>query len=238
MAKTIGRLTHQLVGSAALEPGLYGDGGNLYLRVGKDGNRSWVFIYRYGGKQRELGLGRAGKRKGAVSLADARATAKKGRAMLDQQPPVDPRTVWRAQPKASARTFGQAANDYIAEKEPGWKNAKHITQWRHTIKVYCQPIRQYACRSDRRRRRTLDPDADLAARAGDRVAGAGSNRSGHRSRHAGRLDAAEPSAAIGQTIRQGEGGRQARSQDRRDRSARQFPRLALRRAPAFVAQLR
>ena len=26
----------------------------------KDGSRSWVFIYRYGGKQRELGLGKAG----------------------------------------------------------------------------------------------------------------------------------------------------------------------------------
>ena len=224
MAKTIGRLTHQLVGSAALEPGLYGDGGNLYLRVGKDvvgedgvvkdGGRSWVFIYRYDGKQRELGLGRAGKRKGAVSLADARATAKKGRAMLDQQPPVDPRTVWRAQPKASARTFAEAAKDYIAEKEAGWKNAKHIAQWRHTIKVYCQPLAQYACRSDRRRRRALDPDADLAARAGDRVAGAGSHRGDHRSRHAGRFDAAEPGAAIGQKIRQGEGGRQARSRNR------------------------
>ena len=140
MAKTIGRLTHQKVGSAALEPGLHGDGGNLYLRVGKDGNRSWVFIYRYDGKQRELGLGRAGKRKGTVSLADARDTAKKGRALLDQQPSVDPRTVWRAQPKASARTFAEAAKDYIAEKEPGWKNAKHIAQWHHTIKVYCKPI--------------------------------------------------------------------------------------------------
>jgi integrase len=150
MAKTIGRLTHQLVGSAALEPGLYGDGGNLYLRVSKnvvgedgvvkEGGRSWVFVYRHNGRQRELGLGRAGKRKGAVSLADARATAKKGRAMLDQQPPVDPRTVWRAQPKASARTFAEAAKDYIAEKEPGWKNAKHISQWRHTIRIYCKLI--------------------------------------------------------------------------------------------------
>ena len=150
MAKTIGRLTHQLVGSAALEPGLYGDGGNLYLRVGKDvvgkdgvvkdGGRSWVFVYRHNGKQRELGLGRAGKRKGAVSLADARAAAKKGRAMLDQQPPIDPRTVWRAQPKASARTFAQAAKDYIAEKERGLEERQAISQWRHTIKVYCQPL--------------------------------------------------------------------------------------------------
>jgi integrase len=150
MAKTIGRLTHQLVGSAALEPGLYGDGGNLYLRVGKEvvgedgvvkeSGRSWVFVYRFGGKQRELGLGRAGKRKGAVSLADARAAAKQGRSLLDQQPSVDPRTVWRAQPKASARTFAEAAKDYVGEKEAGWKNAKHTSQWRHTIKVYCKPL--------------------------------------------------------------------------------------------------
>ncbi len=150
MAKTIGRLTHQGVSSAALEAGLHADGGNLYLRLKKDGvdedgarkdgSRSWVFIYRYGGKQRELGLGKAGKGPGAVSLKDARDTARKGRALLDQQPPVDPRTVWRAQPKASARTFAEAAKDYIAEKEPGWKNVKHVSQWRHTIKVYCQPL--------------------------------------------------------------------------------------------------
>ena len=140
MAKTIGRLTHQLVGSAALEPGLFGDTNNLYLRVKNDGNRSWVFIYRYGGKQRELGVGKAGEGTGAVSLKAARKAAREGRAMLDGQPPVDPRTVWRAQPKASSRTFAEAARDYVAEKERGWKNAKHISQWRHTIKVYCKPL--------------------------------------------------------------------------------------------------
>ena len=60
--------------------------------------------------------------------------------MLDQQPPVDPRTVWRAQPRASALTFAEAAKDYMAEKEAGWKNAKHVAQWRHTIKVYGEPL--------------------------------------------------------------------------------------------------
>ena len=217
MAKTIGRLTHQLVGSAALEPGLYGDGGNLYLRVGKEvvgedgvvkeSGRSWVFIYRYGGKQRELGLGRAGKRKGAVSLADARAAAKKGRALLDQQPSVDPRTVWRAQPKASARTFAEAAKDYIGEKEAGWKNAKHISQWRHTIKVYCQPLHdtpvdQIGVEDVRSILTPIWQRApETASRVRVRIA------DDHRSRHAGQFDAAEPGAAIGQTIRQGEGGR-------------------------------
>ena len=65
----------------------------------KDGTRSWVFIYRYGGKQRELGVGKAGDGKGVVSLKAARGLAVKGEAMLDRQPPVDPRTVWRARPR-------------------------------------------------------------------------------------------------------------------------------------------
>jgi Adenylate and Guanylate cyclase catalytic domain len=52
-----------------------------------------------------------------------------------------------------------------------------------------------------------ESDGDLAARAGDRIAGAGSHCGDHRSRHADRFDAAEPGAAISQEIRQGEGGR-------------------------------
>ena len=93
MAKMIGRLTAQQVDSAGLKPGLHSDGGNLYLRVGKDGNISWAFVYRFDGRQREAGLGKAGK--GGVPLATARRKAKEGRAMLDGRPPVDPLTVWR-----------------------------------------------------------------------------------------------------------------------------------------------
>ena len=179
--------------------------------VVKDSGRSWVFIYRYDGKQRELGLGRAGKRKGAVSLADARATAKQGRALLDQQPSVDPRTVWRAQPKASARTFAEAAKDYIAEKEAGWKNAKHIAQWRHTIKVYCKPLHdtpvdQIGVEDVRS---ILTPIWQRAPETASRVR----VRIAAIIDHAMPVDSMQPNPArlLAKTIRQGEGGRQVRS---------------------------
>jgi hypothetical protein len=122
----------------ALGPGLHGDGGNLYLRVSKDGARSWVFIYRFGGKQREAGLGKAGKN--AVTLANAREQARKGRELLDQRPSVDPLTVWRPTPATSVRTFAEAAAAYNALHESGWRSSTHARQWRQTINAYCKPL--------------------------------------------------------------------------------------------------
>ena len=156
MANTMGRLTALQVKSAELKAGLYGDGGNLYLRVtegglDKDGNRkdntrSWVFIYRVGGKQREAGLGKAGEGKGAVTLKAAREQAAKGRAMLDQRPKIDPLTVWKAAPASEAPTFKEAAADYISLHSPTWRHAKHAHQWRASLEAYCKPL--YALRID------------------------------------------------------------------------------------------
>lgn len=136
--KTIGKLTSRAVESAALKPGLHGDGGNLYLRVTQDGTRSWLFIYRFGGKQREAGLGKAGK--GAVPLATARQMAAEGRAMLNQRPSIDPLTVWRGTPETSAPTFAQAAKSYIGLHGPSWRNPKHHQQWVNTLASYCRSL--------------------------------------------------------------------------------------------------
>ena len=146
MAKTIGRLTALQVKSAELKPGLYGDGGNLYLRVADGGSRSWVFIYRIGGKQREAGLGKAGDGKGAVTLKAARDQAAKGRALLSQRPKVDPLTIWKAAPASEAPTFKEAAADYIALHAPTWKHPRHVHQWRASLEAYCKPL--YALRID------------------------------------------------------------------------------------------
>ena len=97
-----GRLTALEVD--ALGPGLHSDGGNLYLRVKKPsekekvGRRSWVFIYRSPetGKQREAGLGRAGK--DTVSLASARDQADEGRRMLRQRVCLTFRAGWFDRP--------------------------------------------------------------------------------------------------------------------------------------------
>jgi hypothetical protein len=121
-----GRLTALEVDG--LGPGLHSDTGNLYLRVKPDGRRSWTFIYRspVTGKQREAGLGRAGKGRDTVSLAKARDMADEGRALLRQRPPIDPLDVWgqrsgRAKTAAppSVPTFEQAAKTYIDLRRTG-----------------------------------------------------------------------------------------------------------------------
>ena len=66
----MGKLT--VKGIEALKaPGMYGDGGGLYLRIGPGGARNWAFRAVIGGQRRELGLGPAD----CLSLAEARAKA-------------------------------------------------------------------------------------------------------------------------------------------------------------------
>lgn len=68
------------------KPGKYSDGRNLYLHVGKNGSKSWLFIYRREGKDKMRGLGSLK----AVGLAEAREKAAEYRAMLrrGEEPPV------------------------------------------------------------------------------------------------------------------------------------------------------
>jgi hypothetical protein len=57
------------------EPGLYGDGNGLYLRVEKSGAKRWVQRITIGGKRRDLGLGSTS----VVTLEEARANAIKNK---------------------------------------------------------------------------------------------------------------------------------------------------------------
>lgn len=130
MARSINRLT--VKGAAALkEPGLYADGGGLYLNVKASGARSWVFIYQWRGKRREKGLGSLQ----LVSLEDARAKRDSARRLITEgKDPLEPQ-----KPEVSA-TFGACATALIDDLEVGWRNAKHRQQWRNTLETYCAPI--------------------------------------------------------------------------------------------------
>ena len=118
--------------------GRHSDGGNLFLSINSDGGRRWVFLYRWQGKQIEMGLGSATK--GGVSLADARDLARKAPNNLDKG--VDPLTARRAaldseaDAKAGAAsrlvTFGQLADEHIDAMRPAWSNQKHAAQWEYT----------------------------------------------------------------------------------------------------------
>ena len=130
---------------ATRQPGTFADGGGLYLIVGKPApatgtqSRSWFFRYVTAGRAREMGLGPVRD----VTLAEARELAadlrRQRRAGID---PADARQAERVKVKverAASVTFEHAAERYIAENAPGWKNAKHGAQWRNTLATYAYP---------------------------------------------------------------------------------------------------
>jgi hypothetical protein len=122
------------------EPGRYSDGGNLYLFITPNGGKRWTFLYRLGGKRREMGLGSAGPH--GVGLKQAREKAAEARRMVAAG--MDPLEARAAEEKASRTipTFGTFADDYIKSHKPKFRNEKHVAQWEMTLgDAYCRPIR-------------------------------------------------------------------------------------------------
>lgn len=144
MPRTRYRMTASMI-ARSKEPGLYSDGGGLYLQVttGVDGTprRSWVFRYRtISGKAREMGLGSALD----VSLADARqATDLARKRVRSGGDPIAERRADRVRAiaeAARAMTFRQCAEAYIEAHADAWKNPKHRQQWSRTLETYAYPV--------------------------------------------------------------------------------------------------
>ncbi len=135
-AKQMARLRNKLNVSAvknAKKPGRYGDGGGLYLHIGKTGSQSWVFVWKRNKIKREMGLGSALD----ISLKQAREKAAQCRQDIENsKDPIAERD------KTSEPTFLECALKYIADHEKQWKNEKHKYQWRHTLTVYAKPLHQ------------------------------------------------------------------------------------------------
>lgn len=141
------------------KPGLYGDGGGLYLQVTESGSRSWIFRYwiaqrdpatgeivrdpstkKAKGRAREMGLGSCI----TVSLAEARERALECRKLREKQiDPIDAREAAKRQAaldRAKALKFKDAAATYIAAHRVAWKNDKHAAQWVSTLQTYAYPL--------------------------------------------------------------------------------------------------
>lgn len=120
-------------------PGRYCDGDGLYLLVKKPDSAFWVFRYTVAGRMREAGLGRA-RGRNAVSLAEARGRAAEMRGEVRHgRDPLAEREREARQQALRARTFAEAAEAFMAAREPGWRNSKHAAQWRSTLKTYAWP---------------------------------------------------------------------------------------------------
>jgi len=119
-------------------PGVYSDGGGLYIRVRPSGSRSWLYIGALSGKRREVGLGSVFD----ISLAQARAKAAEIRAaFLEGREPVARRAL-KAAPAPQQKTFGMVASDLMDDIEGGLRNDKHRKQWRSTLKTYAASLQE------------------------------------------------------------------------------------------------
>jgi integrase len=138
MADT-GRLT-ALKCAKEKRPGMYCDGGGLYLRVTKDGAKNWVYRYMLAGRPRWMGLGPVA----LFGLAEARGKALEARKLRHEGiDPIETRRAARTRERlsaAKAMTFKQCAAAYIAANRVGWKNHKHAAQWESTLAAYAEPM--------------------------------------------------------------------------------------------------
>jgi integrase len=139
MTRAIGRLTALKV-EKAKEPGMYPDGGGLYLRVTPEGTKNWVLRYMLDRRPRWMGLGPVA----LYGLADARAKALDAmRKRYEGIDPIEARRAQRARQRldaAKAITFKNCAENYIKAHRAGWRNDKHAGQWNATLATYAYPI--------------------------------------------------------------------------------------------------
>jgi integrase len=139
MARMVGKLSPVAVKNATRR-GYYSDGGGLYLQVSASGARSWVFRYKVGRKQHEMGLGSLH----TIGLADARIRARRCREQrLDGLDPLGTRRADKLQTKldaAKAITFRDCAERYIDAHAVGWRGGKSRSQWEQSLTDYVYPV--------------------------------------------------------------------------------------------------
>lgn len=125
---------------AASKPGMYPDGDGLYLQVSRQITKSWIFRFKYDGKDRYMGLGSVRH----VPLKEARDAVLDARRLLREGVnPIDERKaakLEKARLSGRSKTFEQVARDFINSNEIAWRNDKHASQWSNTLRDYAMPV--------------------------------------------------------------------------------------------------
>jgi integrase len=139
MTRALNRLTALRV-TRLREPGMYADGGGLYLRVAAGGSKQWIFRYVTNGRLRDMGIGPTH----TLTLAEARERATQARKLrLDGIDPIEHKRLRVAALKAAnvrVMTFRQCADAFIASHEAGWRSAIHRRQWTRSLDQYVHPM--------------------------------------------------------------------------------------------------
>jgi integrase len=143
MARALHRLSAAVLRRNKI--GTFADGGGLYLQVneakgGGDLNRSWLFRYKVGRRDRWMGGGSVH----TITLAMAREWARQQRVLLFAG--VDPIThrnaerAAKAQASAKAIKFAEAADGYVRAQAATWRNAKHAAEWPRSLRKHVFPV--------------------------------------------------------------------------------------------------
>jgi integrase len=139
MAREIAKLSPAKV-QKATKPGMYSDGGGLYLHVGLSGNKSWVYRFMLHGQSRDMGLGSIVE----FGLKEARERAQRARQLRrDGVDPIKERNSERDARRLEAAksiTFKACGQKYVAAHRSSWKSAKHADQWESTLEEYVYPV--------------------------------------------------------------------------------------------------
>ena len=139
MARSVERLTAMKV-LKTKKTGWYPDGDGLYLQISPTSTKSWVYRYKFKGKERRQGLGRYPD----TSLDEARGRATDSRKLKNAgTDPIEHKRNQTAQTNldsAKGITFRECAILYIDSHKAAWRNRKHESQWRNTLETYAYPI--------------------------------------------------------------------------------------------------
>jgi integrase len=138
MARQIHRLTAIAV-KGEKRPGLYSDGGGLYLRVSPAETKSWIYRFALNKKKRDMGLGPYP----LISLAEARVEAERCRKLCFMGiDPIEQRDKQKYKLQADAaktQSFKSCAEKYIRSHSVGWKSPKQAPQWENSLSSYAYP---------------------------------------------------------------------------------------------------
>jgi integrase len=127
--------------------GMHSDGNGLYLCVKPSGSRSWVLRFQLNQRRQDMGLGSLA----VLSAAEARAEAARLKAGIANgvnpiqrrlevsKAHADALEIQAKEHASKVATFKFAAEQHIADKEAGWRNAKHRQQWTNTLVTYVFP---------------------------------------------------------------------------------------------------
>lgn len=131
--ENMGKLTAISVKAALATPGTYQDGEGLFLKVKPSGASSWYLRIQHDGKRRDIGIGSAK----LITLAMARDKAREARMAVK----VERRDILAERKDAAAAkiTFREAAIQYHAENEGGWKSKTYARQWLAALENYAFP---------------------------------------------------------------------------------------------------